>query len=198
MVTRVKVCGLTRIEDIDVAVRSGAHALGFVFEPTSPRFVGAYWDELSQAIPIYVTVVAVYGNPPSEIPKRVDAVQAIWTSSAELPRNVRTIQTIRLRDDLTVQQALDERVRADAFLLDAFDPQQYGGAGKTVDWQKAALFVESCPKAVILAGGLNPDNVQEAVRIVRPYAVDVSSGIEASPGVKDALLIERFLERVQK
>jgi len=179
------------------AVEAGADALGFVFEKSSKRFVGELWPELCRQIPPFIYRVGVFGPPPDVVPDGLHAVQALWEGARVIPKNVDLICTVRAIDAASlpiVQDVTDFR----ALLLDAFDPEAYGGTGKTVDAEFAEKLVSSSPLPVILAGGLTPDNVADSVRKIRPFAVDVSSGVEVRPGVKSEELIWKFVKNAQK
>lgn len=201
---RVKICGITRSEDLQVAVEGGAHAVGFVFEPSSPRYVGGRIDllEMLRSVPPFVVRVAVFGTLrelPEEVWQSVDAVQFIPVDERpSLPLHLRRILTVRLRSEEDIPRALSLQGEADALLVDAYHPDKPGGTGKRADWKLARLLRERAQKPTILAGGLNPDNVQEAIRQVMPYAVDVSSGVENAPGKKDHHKIKEFIANVRR
>lgn len=201
---RVKICGITNIEDLRAAVRCGAHAVGFVFEPSSPRYVGDHADllDMLRAVPPFVTRVAVYAQLPRDdehIWQEVDAVQYVQVrETVHLPSRVQRIQAVRLRTEEDVEEALALQPEVDALLVDAFHPRKMGGTGQKADWNLARLLREEAEVPVILAGGLTPDNVQEAIQQVAPYAVDVSSGVESAPGKKDHRKIEEFIANVQR
>jgi len=192
-VTRVKICGLTRIEDVEAAIEFDADRLGFVFEPSSPRYV-AENDAFLRAVAQLGSglMVAVFGPAPSLfVDDRFSAVQAI----GERPRGASEfVRTIRLHEAATVEGILAEAGSADAILLDAHTEGVYGGTGRKVDWRLASEVVRASEIPVFLAGGLDPENVARAVQIVRPYGVDVSSGVEEAPGIKSRDLIRRFIE----
>lgn len=194
--TRVKICGLTNREDAETAIRLGADALGFVFEPSSPRFIGENLEWISE-LPPFPPKVAVFGRVDRAVPRGIfDAVQgAEWEVMSE-PAPKR-LHTVRLRPGQSAQDVARMTVHAGALLLDAFKDGVYGGTGHAVDWDVAAEIVRLSSKPIILAGGLSPENVAEAVRKVRPYAVDVSSRVEASPGRKDAGKVAAFIEAVR-
>ncbi len=187
---KVKICGITSEDDAEWALECGADALGFIFQPESKRYVGA---SDAQRIPArlepFTVCVAVFGLVPNGItlPTRFNAIQGENTSSAQ---GVTRIEAIRIQGS----QKPNLDIEADALLLDAFDPNAYGGTGKTIDWNLAAEIVRESPLPVILAGGLTPENVAEAIRIVKPYAVDVCSGVEASYGIKDKLKVRDFIQ----
>lgn len=179
---RVKICGLTRAEDVEAALDAGADAVGFVLEPTSRRCVTMpQFDELARLAGPYCATVAVYGNAGPPYP-RAQAYQAHGFSS--LPPGLK-IMTHRLGTPPVGD--------VDAYHLDYLEGG-FGGSGKTIDWEAAAAFVRETRMPVILAGGLTPRNVAEAISIVHPYAVDVSSGVEGSPGVKDRAMIREFVQ----
>lgn len=186
--TRVKICGLTRFEDAQCALEAGADALGFVLEPTSPRCLPADSELLARLGEFgpYVTRVAVFGPPRGVDLSGFDAVQSL----GERVDGKRSVRVLRVAPGSPLEVDLGD---CDAVLLDAFSPQQYGGTGERIDWGWAAEFVAASPKPVVLAGGLNPSNVADAIRTVRPYAVDVASGVEAAPGIKDHKLIRAFI-----
>lgn len=186
--TRVKVCGITRREDAELAIELGASAVGMVREPSSPRYVKAipaWW----RSLPPFVVRVAVYGPfSGEEVPEAFDRFQAI-TWSGEAPHLDRRIQVVR-SDPVDPQES-------STILVDAHSQHSYGGTGTLADWDLARRLVESSGRPVILAGGLTPENVGEAITKVQPWAVDVSSGIESEPGVKDRKLLLAFFRHVK-
>lgn len=191
--TRVKICGLTRLEDVSLACELGAGALGFILERSSPRYIGDRPDFLKAAAQVagpYAVPVAVYGKDPS-LTCPFPAAQYIPGGT---PPEARIhIHVLRLGDpEPSVQHV------ADATLIDAYHPGGFGGTGMAVDWDAAAEIVRRSSRPVVLAGGLTPHNVEEAIERVRPYAVDVSSGIESSPGVKDHVKMEAFFLAVSR
>ena len=193
---KVKICGLTRREDVEAAVALGADAVGFVFEPTSPRCLTSEQGlKLAMGLPPFVTRVGVSGTTHDNIPyELLDAVQAITFKMPHVPR---TMQVYRRKPDATVAEVIEAIGPADALVLDAFSSKGLGGTGEKIDWGVAAEIVAESPKPVILAGGLNPENVKEAIHRVHPYAVDVASGVEISPGIKDPELIKRFIQNAR-
>lgn len=199
--TAIKMCGMTREEDAQAAAALGVHALGFVIWPDSPR--GTTLDvaaRLIRALPPFVTPVGVFVNPSRALV--ADAVQAgirlvqihgrsPWADGTE---PVPVLQVVHFAPE--GRDGIEPAVPPGrAVLLDASDPGRPGGTGRTVDWVGAARLAAARP--VVLAGGLTPDNVGRAIETVRPYAVDVASGIEARPGVKDHGLMRRFVEAVR-
>lgn len=192
---RVNVCGLTRREDAELAIELGATAIGFVLEPSSPRALAE--------VPMWANevagesfVVAVMGPYRADLPLiRATAVQAL----DPVPRSNFPgwrIRVLRPRPSDSIEAHLERTSDAEAILLDAPSEAAYGGTGKTVDWAWAADFVAACPIPVVLAGGLNPENVASAIEQVRPYSVDVSSGLEASPGIKSPDKMREFFKQL--
>jgi phosphoribosylanthranilate isomerase len=196
---RVKICGITRREDALLAVRLGADALGFVFWPRSPRAISAATVRgITDGLPPFVTRVGVFVN---ESPSAVltTAVEAGLTAiqlhgdedaSAYVDSPLPVIKALPVGEgfSLSAVQDLPPRVTP---LLDAHDPARRGGTGRVIEWAVAAAAARVRP--VILTGGLNPENVKSAVAAVNPYAVDVSSGVEAAPGIKDESKLRAFL-----
>jgi len=194
----LKICGITRLSDALHAVEHGAGALGFVFWPQSPRYITPERAaEIIAALPPGVDAVGVFVNEP------VDSIRAVVAQTG--------ISTIQLHGDetpayadalgwpvlraITVEQA--EQASAawppeTLFLMDAADPVRRGGTGSTIDWQQAASAARG--RRIVLAGGLTPDNVADAIGTVRPFGVDVSSGVEDAPGVKNPDKVARFLK----
>lgn len=187
--TFVKICGLTNQADAEHAIDCGADALGFVFQPQSKRSViGTEGERVPQRLGPFALCIAVYGIVPESIPPGFSGVQG---EGASVHSGMHTIEAVRLREDSIPNFS---HVTARAVLLDAYDPNQYGGTGRKVDWEIAAELVRVSPLPVVLAGGLTPDNVGEAIRVVRPYAVDVCSGVEASFGIKDKHKVRDFVQ----
>lgn len=190
MVTRVKVCGLTRLEDAEGALAAGADALGFVFDPASPRFVGS--DALPRQLSSDTLTVAVFGS------YRAMSTGCRLVQCTEGGPDAQMVRALRLGPDATVASVLaqlaGEATAPVAVLLDAFVAGVSGGTGHTVDWGLAAELVQAIAHPVVLAGGLHAGNVAEAVRLVRPYAVDASSGLELAPGIKDPDKVRAFVD----
>jgi phosphoribosylanthranilate isomerase len=194
--TRIKICGLARREDAELAVGLGVDALGFVFEPSSPRYLEPQGDlSWIASLPVYVSRVAVYGRYRGHPQARLfDCVQSVhWEADIEAWQ--RKVHAVRLT---ATRHTFELPEDAEALVLDAFREGTYGGTGETVDWGHAKEIVQSSRVPVILAGGLTPENIVEAVRQVRPYAVDVSSGIESAAGIKDAEKMRAFINRVRE
>jgi phosphoribosylanthranilate isomerase len=198
----VKICGVTRLEDALAAVRLGADALGFNFWPRSKRYLPpAEARAIVRRLPAFVTAVGVFVDPArEEVLRALDAsgvgvAQLHGDESPELCASlpVPVLKGIRLAGPRAVAQLAAYEVMG--FLLDA-PSAGYGGSGTTCDWSLAAAVARELP--IVLAGGLTPENVGEAVRTVRPWAVDVASGVESSPGVKDEDRMRRFVEQAKE
>lgn len=202
--TRVKICGITSLEDALAAVAAGADALGFVFYPASQRSIEpALAAAIIQKLPPFVQTVGLFVNEESETVNQVatacslDMVQLHGDETAAYARTLtcRYIKALRI----TVADGpapLHDFPEAAGFLVDASVAGAYGGTGSTADWQ-AALQVVASGRPVILAGGLNATNVAQAITVVRPYAVDVSSGVERTPGHKDPSKMLAFVAAVK-
>jgi phosphoribosylanthranilate isomerase len=196
-VTRVKICGLKRRQDAELAIELGADALGFVLEPTSPRCLEEFDLRWIEKLPAFPLKVAVFGCANQAVPRAAfDAIQAsVWeVFPMAYPRR---LHAVRLRPDQRAQDLTQMTINAGALVLDAYREGQFGGTGETIDWEVAAEVVARSEMRVILAGGLTPENVADAIRRVRPYAVDVSSGVESEPGIKDAGKLRAFFEAVR-
>ncbi|HBT47074.1 MAG TPA: phosphoribosylanthranilate isomerase [Peptococcaceae bacterium] len=199
---RVKICGIKTWEEARAALEAGVHALGFVFAPGPRRIHPEVAREIILRLPPFVTSVGVFVNEPRysllEIASfcRLDVLQLHGDEPPEYCRGLsqRLIKAIRVKDAASLE--LIPKYPVDAFLLDTFVPGQAGGTGRTFNWEIARRAVELGPP-IILAGGLTPENVAEAIRKVRPYAVDVSSGVETD-GQKDPVKIARFMEAVAR
>lgn len=191
--TRVKICGLTNYKDAELAIELGADAIGFVHEPSSPRCIGDFdldWLKKLPPVPVKVAVFGKVFGP--AFAGLFDLIQgAEWQDYPE-PATKR-IHVLRVREGQKARDFEQLTVNSSAILLDTYKDGAYGGTGHTFDWNVAAEIVQCADRPVILAGGLNPDNVAEAVRRVRPFMVDVSSGIEDRPGLKDARKLADFI-----
>jgi phosphoribosylanthranilate isomerase len=201
--TRIKICGITRLEDARMAVELGADAIGLVFYVPSPRSIGPEQARaIIAAIPPFVTIVGLFVDP---APEQVESVLRrcslglLQFHGDEAPDFCRGfglpyIKAARVRADADLVQYLSRYHAAQGWLLDAYHDELYGGTGESFDWK---LIPRDLARPVILSGGLTPDNVGAAVRQVRPWAVDVSSGVEAAKGVKDAAKIAAFIAGVK-
>ncbi|UCG14816.1 MAG: phosphoribosylanthranilate isomerase [Deltaproteobacteria bacterium] len=202
MAVRIKVCGITNEEDALAASQLGAHALGFVFAPSPRRVSAERARKIIERLPPLVQSVGVFVDAdPEEVAStagfcRLDLLQFHGSESAAYCRRFecRVIKAIRIKGRGDLESIADYSDSVDALLLDTHVAQQHGGTGQTFDWN-LALEAKGHGR-IILAGGLNPENVADAVRVVEPYAVDASSGLEQRPGVKDHLKIARFIESV--
>lgn len=201
---RVKICGITRVEDALAAVNAGADAIGLVFYQPSPRFVTVEQAQhIVAAIPPFVSVVALFVNAlPAEIKTvlaqvRIDIVQF---HGDETPSDCEQIKlpyykAIRIKADTNLLQYEVEFESAKALLLDTYTEAAFGGTGQVFDW---GLIPQNLTKPVILAGGLTAENVALGIKQVRPYAVDVSGGVEQSKGIKDVAKIAAFMHAVEE
>lgn len=203
MRTRVKICGITRIEDALAAAQSGADAIGFVFDPKSPRHV--HPDQalkISRALPPFITTVGLFVNP---APDTVEGVLShvpldlLQFHGNEKPEQCRRYHRLYIKAiHMTPEVDLHEMTRlygdAAGLLLDTYVAGVAGGSGQVFDWNR---IPPTAGKPIILAGGLTPENVGDAIRRVRPYAVDVSSGVEQGKGIKDPNKISSFIEAVK-
>ena len=196
--TRIKICGLTRAEDMQVAIEAGADALGLVFYPPSPRFIDPEQAvRLAGMAPPFVSVVGLFVNAEArQVSELLAAVpiHLLQFHGDEDEAYCRQfgrpyIKAARMRPGLDLLQYAASFPSAQAILVDAF-VEGYGGGGKSFDWN---LIPNSMSKPLVLSGGLDADNVGEAIRRVRPAAVDVSSGVEAAKGIKDADKIRSFI-----
>lgn len=204
MVVRVKICGLTRIEDVDAAVSAGADAIGFVFYPSSPRYVAPDMAaRLAARIPPFVTIVGLFVNA---------SVSAVQDVLSKVPLHVLQFhgeesevycrqfdrpyfKVARMRPDLDLLEYAASFPSAQAILLDAF-VKEYGGQGQSFDW--SLIPQTGLDKPIVLSGGLSVDNVAEAIASVKPAAVDVSSGVEVDKGIKSHEKIREFIAEVRK
>jgi phosphoribosylanthranilate isomerase len=201
--TRIKICGLTREADVDAAVEAGADAVGFVLYPKSPRHVGiARAAELARRLPPFVMPVVLLVNAAAgEVSAALKALpQALLQfhgdeTPADCQRAGRPyLRAARMGAGFDLVDFAQQFSSAQAILLDAH-VEGYGGGGKVFDW---SLVPVNVPRPVVLSGGLHAGNVIEGIRQVRPWAVDVSSGVEVAKGIKDAALIRRFCEAVRE
>jgi phosphoribosylanthranilate isomerase len=206
--TRVKICGITRLEDAEFAVELGAAGLGFNFYSQAPRYIGAEAArEIIGKVPPLVMTVGVFADETDaesvESVAREAGVNAIQLHGPRFPvdrgRDGGFKWPYPLIRAVTVDESFEpeslRRLEAGTFLLDAFHPTLKGGTGQTINWAKAREATRY--GRVILAGGLTAENVGEAIRTVRPFAVDVASGVESAPGVKDPAKLRAFFAAVE-
>jgi phosphoribosylanthranilate isomerase len=201
--TRIKICGLTREADVDAAIEAGADAIGFVLYPKSARHVSvARAAELARRLPPFVMPVALLVNAgKAEVAEAVSALPQCLLQfhgderAADCERAARPyLRAARMAPGFDLVDFARQFASAQAILLDAH-VEGYGGGGKVFDW---SLIPANVPRPVVLSGGLHAGNVIEGILQVRPWAVDVSSGVEAAKGIKDAALIRRFCETVRE
>lgn len=204
MRTRIKICGITRVDDAVMAASLGADAIGLVFAGESRRCVSPEQArEIVAAVPALITVVALFRDPAaSEVEAILDAVPVdlLQFHGKEDPAfcrgfGRRYIKTVGLANLAAPEAVIGEYADAAAILFDSHAHGEAGGTGTAMDWN---YLPETTHAPVILAGGLRPDNVAQAVDEARPFAVDVSSGVESAPGIKDALRVETFIREVQR
>lgn len=199
---RVKICGITRVEDALACVRAGADAIGLVFYPPSPRHVSMDQAQaILEALPPFITSVGLFVDAESSqideicAALHLDLLQFHGNESVqECERHARPyIKAVRVRQRSDIELACNRYTRARGILVDAYVDGVAGGTGQKFDW---SLATGNFAKDIILAGGLNSANVAEAIRQVQPYAVDVSGGVEAAKGIKDAGKINQFMREV--
>ena len=197
----VKICGITSMPDAEAAVEAGAASLGFVFWPKSPRFIDPHRARaIVASLPPFVVPVGVFVNQPAAHVRgvaalvRLGAVQlhgdedVLYVAAMDSP----VIKAVSIEPRQDSADRIDIWPRRTTLLLDVHDPVSRGGTGRTVDWSAAASI--AARRRMMLAGGLTPDNVAEAVALVQPFGIDVSSGVERSPGVKDHGRIRALFE----
>ena len=202
MTTRIKICGITSPEDALVAVTAGADAIGLVFYPKSPRAVTiAQAQAICAVLPPFVSVVALFVDAEHfEIEDVLAAVPVdlLQFHGSETPAQCQAfvtpyIKAIRMKDDADLVEAARQYTTARGLLVDTYHPNEAGGTGEVFDWDRVPDGLDT---PIILAGGLEPDNVAAAIKQMAPYAVDVSSGVESAKGIKDKDKIEQFIEGV--
>lgn len=198
---KVKICGITSYEDASVAVEAGADALGFVFFDRSPRFINPVRAAgIIAKLPPFIQTVGLFVNEePAQVNWTADycGLDIVQLHGDETPEDClevkrRVIKAFRIQKIVSIaplEKYQDYQVSA--YLLDAWSPDAYGGTGRTFNWELAQSARQY--GQVILAGGLTPENVAEAIRVVNPYGVDVSSGVESAPGKKDAETVRAFI-----
>lgn len=203
MRTRVKICGITRAQDAVEAARLGADAIGLVFYAPSPRAVNiAQAEAICAALPPFVTAVGLFVNADeAQVRAVLDAVPLglLQFHGDERPTECDRygrpyLKALRMAPDLDVAAAARPYESATGILLDAWQPDVPGGTGQRFDWTR----IPALDKPLVLAGGLTPDNVAEAIHTVRPWAVDVSGGVEADKGIKDPARMAAFIQQVTR
>ena len=200
--TRIKICGITRVQDIEAVASYGAEALGLVFYEKSPRYVTVQQAvQLVQALPPFISVVGLFVNAEAafvrevidQVPLSVLQFHGIESPEFCMQFGKPYLKAIRVKVGVDLLQCAALFHTAQGLLLDAHVDGKEGGTGATFDW---TLIPSKLALPVILSGGLHTDNVAQAIKQVHPYAVDVSSGVEASKGIKDAAKIAAFIEEV--
>ena len=203
MKTQVKICGITNVADARVAAEAGADMIGLMFYDGSPRHIPlATAVDISRALSPFVLRVGVFVNPEEAQVK--EAIAACGLNLLQFHGDeasdfctqfgLMSVKVLRMRDAESLQTLAD--FKTDAFLLDAYSQSGLGGTGEKFNWD-LAVAAQKFGKPIFLAGGLTPENVADAVQQVRPFAVDVSSGVEASPGKKDAAKVRAFIQAVR-
>jgi len=202
LIVKVKICGITNYEDAVAAVDMGADLLGFNFYPKSPRFIRPdNAVKIINKLPAFIDIAGVFVNESVEqIHQTTNLCQLDWVQlhgdeSPEfckefLSHNVKVMKALRVKDQADIEKA--DSYFTDAVLLDAFDPEKYGGTGLSFDWN----IIGHIGKRVFLAGGINPDNAADAVRL-GVYGIDVCSGIEAEPGKKDHKKMKKLFDNIR-
>ena len=199
MQVKVKICGITRLEDALVAADAGADALGFIFYQKSPRYIPIQTARnISQELPPWIARVGVFVNESEQTIRQIAEISqltAIQLHGNESPEfcqrfSVPVIKAFRVQNENTLSEL--ELFTVSAWLLDSYVPGQLGGTGEVFNWQWARQAKDK-GRPVILAGGLTPQNIADAVETVQPYGVDVSSGVESTPGIKDHAMVRDFI-----
>jgi len=200
MPVKVKICGITNLNDAIAAAEAGADAVGFIFHDRSPRFVAIEAAaEIARALPPFIIKVGVFVNAPEEFVHRAIAdcgLNLLQFHGSESPAyciqfGLMSMKAFRIRDGKSLLAI--PQYKTDAWLLDAYSSESLGGTGEKFDWD-LAVEAQNLGRPIFLAGGLTPQNIADAVRRVRPYAVDVSSGVEAVPGKKDHAKLKAFIQ----
>lgn len=204
MHTRIKICGIKHLNDAQKAVECGADAIGLIFVEKSPRYVSLTEARvIAESMPPFVTVVGLFMNASAETVRealKVVPLNLLQFHGEESPEfcdqfEMPYIKVLRMRDNANVVAFAQDYPNAAGILLDSYHKDAGGGTGQSFDWD---LIPDDVPLPLILAGGLNSENVASAIEAVKPYAVDVSSGVESEPAVKDHKKIEQFIKEVQR
>lgn len=205
--TRVKICGITRPEDARLASQLGADALGLVFYANSRRGLALQQaQEIRAAIPAFVSVVGLFVDPERKLVDdvlahlRLDCLQFHGEETPEFCQSFAMpyMKAVRVRSGTDPLPAIKRHRQASAILLDSYDPHQAGGTGKQFDWTVARHCVDRSPLPVVLAGGLTQQNAARAIKEVHPWALDLSSGVESEPGIKDPQRLQAFFNEVNR
>lgn len=202
--TKIKICGITNYDDAAMAADLGADAVGFIFASSPRQTDPDNARKIIKRLPFFIKSVGVFVN--EDIKKIIDIAEYcgldnIQLHGSESPEACellmpRTIKALRIKGYSTPEEYSCYTGRVRAFLLDTYSENEAGGTGKTFNWD-IAVNIKSLGVPIILAGGLNPGNIKEAIDIVKPYAVDIGSGIEQRPGKKDHLLMRKLFERIR-
>lgn len=206
----VKICGITQPSQGQTIAKLGASALGFICVPASPRYVTiSQIQAITAALSSRIEYIGVFAN--TTVEEIVEVVNQTKLTGVQLHGNespefcdrtrqllpkIQLIKAVRIQTIEDLQQAKNYINFVDKLLLDAYHPQQLGGTGKTLNWQSLQQFNPSCPW--VLAGGLTPDNIQEALNVIHPDGIDLSSGVEHSPGDKDLTQVAQLFENLKK
>ena len=199
---KVKICGITKREDALWAVECGTDALGFIFYKKSPRYINPEnAKEIISVLPPFISTVGVFVNEDYNDVRDVKlltGLNAVQLHGDESPSYCnliegKLIKAIRIKNEKSIERL--KKYTVDAFLLDSFDTSSFGGSGLTFDWKLAKKAKQH--GRIILAGGLTPDNVEEAINKVAPFGVDVSSGVESKPGIKNKKKVKDFILKVK-
>lgn len=212
MKVKVKICGITNNKDLVTAVEAGADAVGFVVNvPSSPRNITPEKaGMLMKNTPVFVKNVVV--TVPKSLSELIEIYERLRPDILQIHghnlsdsvireklANTRLIRAIQVKSDHAVEETVKATNTFDAILVDSFVPDKFGGTGKVHNWELSKRVRQKVhPKPLILAGGLNPENVQDAIRTVKPYAVDVSSGVESQPGIKDSKKVFEFIKNAKE
>lgn len=198
--TRVKICGLTNFDDALAAANYGADLLGFIAVPESPRYLGEQeFFDATYELPPFIHIVTV-GRTQDEADNLCgDFCQFYEDENGEPARAaLRGIRSFRMKDSASVDEVVNYQGHVVAYHLDAYHKDKLGGSGESFNWDLAVEVKRRVDKPIILSGGLTPENVADALDAVRPYAVDVASGVESAPGVKDHAKVRAFIRAVRE
>ncbi len=203
---KIKICGNTNAEDVECAIRQGADFIGFIFAESKRKISPLAAKKIMASFPDFPNFVGVFANQPKEEVGQIArelSLQWLQFHGDETARycghfselGCKIIKTFRMKDQMSLKR-IEEYGSVDAFLLDTYVKSDMGGTGLTFDWS----LIENKPyvsEKLFLAGGLTAENVRDAITAIRPYAVDVASGVESSPGIKDHALLEKFIQTVK-
>ncbi|MBL7080976.1 MAG: phosphoribosylanthranilate isomerase [Candidatus Omnitrophica bacterium] len=204
--TKVKICGITNLEDALSATKFGADALGFIFYRKSPRYINPVKaKQILQKLPRRILRIGVFVNTRKSTIRRIakdlklDVLQFHGKESAEFCscfKDYKVIKAFRIKDKIKPKSIFKYK-DVWAYLFDSFTPCQFGGTGKTFNWQALKGFFRVTGKCLFLSGGLNPDNIKRAIEIVHPQWIDASSSLEIYPGKKDPIKLKQFMRKIK-